>query len=942
MFEKVKEQTYVTFVGVPGSGKTATARHIALKLQEEGYDILPITDKNKIEDYCDPQNLQVFLIDDVVGIFGLDMAEVNILFKYQNRFTEPTMPNIKILMTCREAVFRNKTVKNCFLSKKENVVHLHNDENALTYEDKHNLLLKYDLESNLLSQNSMTPASKMFPFLCKIFSKKKEFKKHGKDFFIAPVPCLLERLEEMNCLNKLQYACLTLLMINQNKLSEEDLEKENNFEKKSVLRKCEVNSTIDSFELANSLSEMEGTYTQKCGNIFSFVHDSMFTIMAYHFGCKFPEMILQYMSSNYIAHYIKLATYQSQESESDEEESSYEFRTEENETREEFCTFEHSRVQKLCIPLSDKHYPMFAGRLLKDVKNGFFFNVFMNEALRDKKLLTAFIEAMKNKTYEELYSLFLSEFKDSSQEINYYYQVKKDSPCQHLNTHIGDQFCCSKFFFVRAISWVIFYGHHQILEFIIERILKEKGNLTDLFQNDQRKDKRCFPDLSEEDSDNENESMLDNVFSSCKSKNDSKNNSDVSKEIESYCEPASIEQYRLLCFACFAGYIKIVKILLKYISRDIFMKTFKLQGNAQSKNKPFVIACKFGYADIVMEFLKAGAKVNFHDDFQTPLTTACKNGHLGVVELLIKAGADVNLKVEDQSLQQADCGDNELIKRGADVNLMPENKAAIKNTGIDAHICEANKMTKSVSYFSHQNVNKTPLIIACEEDNLNLVKMLIKAKASVNLDDGENTPLTIACKQGQLEFVKELIKAGADINLKDKSRTPLTTACYYGRIYIVESLIEAGADVNANDGNMSPLTAACIDGELKVVEKLIKAGAIINLIGGDKTPLTAACAVGDLNIVNTFLKEGADVNLSDGKQTPLTAVCEDGDLSIVKALITAGADVNLHDGTRTPLAAAHKWARKHIIQELIKAGADVNQDDVPTHYLNMLMRAIEN
>lgn len=62
MFEKVKEQTYVTFVGVPGSGKTATARHIALKLQEEGYDILPITDKNKIEDYCDPQNLQVFLL----------------------------------------------------------------------------------------------------------------------------------------------------------------------------------------------------------------------------------------------------------------------------------------------------------------------------------------------------------------------------------------------------------------------------------------------------------------------------------------------------------------------------------------------------------------------------------------------------------------------------------------------------------------------------------------------------------------------------------------------------------------------------------------------------------------------------------------------------------------------------------------------------------------
>nr|XP_034321965.1 uncharacterized protein LOC105336698 isoform X2 [Crassostrea gigas] len=36
MLEKVKSQPYVMFVGVPGSGKTATARHIALVLQGEG------------------------------------------------------------------------------------------------------------------------------------------------------------------------------------------------------------------------------------------------------------------------------------------------------------------------------------------------------------------------------------------------------------------------------------------------------------------------------------------------------------------------------------------------------------------------------------------------------------------------------------------------------------------------------------------------------------------------------------------------------------------------------------------------------------------------------------------------------------------------------------------------------------------------------------------
>lgn len=60
------------------------------------------------------------------------------------------MLNIKIFMICREVVFRNKMVKNCFLFKKENVVYLYNDENVLIYEDKYNLFLKYDLESNFL------------------------------------------------------------------------------------------------------------------------------------------------------------------------------------------------------------------------------------------------------------------------------------------------------------------------------------------------------------------------------------------------------------------------------------------------------------------------------------------------------------------------------------------------------------------------------------------------------------------------------------------------------------------------------------------------------------------------------------------------------------------------------------------------------------------------
>lgn len=78
MFQQVKNQTFVTIVGVPGSGKTATVRHIALKLQAEGYEIIPITDKNKLVDYRDLQYPQVFVIDDVLGVFGFNAIELQI------------------------------------------------------------------------------------------------------------------------------------------------------------------------------------------------------------------------------------------------------------------------------------------------------------------------------------------------------------------------------------------------------------------------------------------------------------------------------------------------------------------------------------------------------------------------------------------------------------------------------------------------------------------------------------------------------------------------------------------------------------------------------------------------------------------------------------------------------------------------------------------------
>lgn len=111
MLEQVRKQSFVTIVGVPGSGKTVTARHIALILQTEGYEILPIRNIRNIETFCNPEKPQVFVIDDMVGVFGLIVGEIDVMDKYKDLLENPSHLKTKTLMTCREAIYGNERSK---------------------------------------------------------------------------------------------------------------------------------------------------------------------------------------------------------------------------------------------------------------------------------------------------------------------------------------------------------------------------------------------------------------------------------------------------------------------------------------------------------------------------------------------------------------------------------------------------------------------------------------------------------------------------------------------------------------------------------------------------------------------------------------------------------------------------------------------------------------
>lgn len=598
MLTKVRNQPFVTFVGVPGSGKSATAHHIALILQAEGYEILPIKEIMKIETYCDPNNLQVFLIDDVLGVFGLHEVEINMLHKCKHRIMNPTMSKSKILMTCREVVFRNNAVSHSFWTKEENVVNMHSEMFALSREDKNALLAKYKIDPNILLSSKISQTSLMFPFLCKLFSCREDFKVYGPDFFISPVVVILNELNGMRMKNKIHYAALVLLMTNQNTLTEEDF---HNFEidkgkfyqiKSAVLRNCKISSMTDWFEFYDALNEMEGTFVKKCGSQFMFLNESMFDITAYHFGHQFPEIILQNLNSDYIANYIKVN-------------SKTESKLEKDKSRLHF-----NREIDLCIRLHTSNYQMFAERLFKDVGDGEMYNVFTNEALKHPLVITAFINVMKFRPYTELYAIFLVDLQQMSKDrLKFQCQRCQNNQIVKLHLQLMDAHSGGIF---RAISWAISFGHHHVLQFITTQILIRTGNINDLFEISNKKDHRRFSDVKQGNTVKEKQTSVDMIM----------------------------EQCQLLCLGCCSGDLNTVQILLKYVDKEAINNTVIHAKHVYLNIKPLVVACTFGYLDIAKELVKAGADVNLRGGFDSPLAAARKEGHLNVVGWLRKAGAE--------------------------------------------------------------------------------------------------------------------------------------------------------------------------------------------------------------------------------------------------------------------------------------------------------------
>ncbi|XP_063572177.1 E3 ubiquitin-protein ligase MIB2 isoform X12 [Pongo abelii] len=262
-----------------------------------------------------------------------------------------------------------------------------------------------------------------------------------------------------------------------------------------------------------------------------------------------------------------------------------------------------------------------------------------------------------------------------------------------------------------------------------------------------------------------------------------------------------------------------------------------------------------------------------------------------------------------------------------------------------------------------KNQGRTALQVAAYLGQVELVRLLLQARAGVDLPDDEgntalhyaalgnqpeaarvllnagcradalnstqSTALHVAVQRGFLEVVRALCERGCDVNLPQDahSDTPLHSAISAGTgaSGIVEVLTEVpNIDVTAtNSQGFTLLHHASLKGHALAVRKILaRARQLVDAKKEDGfTALHLAALNNHREVAQILIREGrCDVNVRNRKlQSPLHLAVQQAHVGLVPLLVDAGCSVNAEDEEGD--TALHVALQRHQLLPLVADGA---------------------
>ena len=160
----------------------------------------------------------------------------------------------------------------------------------------------------------------------------------------------------------------------------------------------------------------------------------------------------------------------------------------------------------------------------------------------------------------------------------------------------------------------------------------------------------------------------------------------------------------------------------------------------------------------------------------------------------------------------------------------------------------------------------TAIHVAVAAELSNVVRMVSREKEINKPSANGMTPLALACQKGNLEIVEILLKAGANVKAGAiEGHAPILEAVRNKFHLIAARLLKAGADIKTTDSKgFSLLHIAAEKGCEPMLKLLVKKGMSVNVTVPDshkyyagKTPLDFALGSGNMEAVGYLVSQGA-------------------------------------------------------------------------------------
>mmetsp|Transcript_22065 Transcript_22065/g.28568 ORF Transcript_22065/g.28568 Transcript_22065/m.28568 type:complete len:170 (-) Transcript_22065:274-783(-) len=146
--------------------------------------------------------------------------------------------------------------------------------------------------------------------------------------------------------------------------------------------------------------------------------------------------------------------------------------------------------------------------------------------------------------------------------------------------------------------------------------------------------------------------------------------------------------------------------------------------------------------------------------------------------------------------------------------------------------CRNNQVAKAIEILEHEqidvnHVNKygsSPLILACIPGNIEIIKILLKYGADINIQGPEDwTPLHCATFYGHVDVTMTLLESGAKKNMKNKTGCvpglTFHTTCSNDTINEIQQLLAFDIDVSSCDAEVDH-EGACDSVETSLIKRL--------------------------------------------------------------------------------------------------------------------------